>query len=292
MARTPALPSVSVVILTQGTRPAELAAALAALLRQRGPEIDLVVIGNGSPVSGVPSGVRVIDLDENLGIPAGRNVGVRETTGDIVAFLDDDGVLLGEDALAHLVGAFAVAPDLGIVSMRIADPEGGPGARRHVPRLGSGDPLRSGEVTLFLGGACAIRRSVFDDVGMLPERFFYGHEEIDFAWRAIDAGWRILYDADLVLLHPSSEPTRHAAYHRLNARNRVWLARRRLPWPLVPVYVGTWAVVTATRTRDPEGRRAAREGFAEGWRTDPGERAPIRWRTVWRMTRLGRPPVV
>jgi GT2 family glycosyltransferase len=176
--------------------------------------------------------------------------------------------------------------------MRIADPGGGPGARRHVPRLGEGDPMRTGEVTLFLGGACAVRRAVFDGVGLLPERFFYGHEEIDLAWRALDAGWRILYDSDVVLLHPASEPTRHPAYHRLNARNRVWLARRRLPWPLVPVYVGSWAVVTAARTHDAGARRAAWAGFAEGWRTDSGERRPIRWRTVWRMTRLGRPPVV
>jgi len=33
-------------------------------------------------------------------------------------------------------------------------------------------------------------------------------------------------------------------------------------------------------------------GFAEGWRTDAGERRPISLRTAWRMTRTGRPPVI
>ena len=33
-------------------------------------------------------------------------------------------------------------------------------------------------------------------------------------------------------------------------------------------------------------------GFAGGWRTPCGPRRPMRWRTVWRLTRLGRPPVV
>jgi hypothetical protein len=33
-------------------------------------------------------------------------------------------------------------------------------------------------------------------------------------------------------------------------------------------------------------------GFVEGWRTDPGLRRPMRWGTVWRMTRLGRPPII
>ena len=33
-------------------------------------------------------------------------------------------------------------------------------------------------------------------------------------------------------------------------------------------------------------------GFREGWRSPAGPRRPIKWRTVWRMTRLGRPPII
>jgi hypothetical protein len=33
-------------------------------------------------------------------------------------------------------------------------------------------------------------------------------------------------------------------------------------------------------------------GFAEGWRTDPGPRHPIKLSTAWRMTKSGRPPVI
>jgi glycerol dehydrogenase-like iron-containing ADH family enzyme len=32
--------------------------------------------------------------------------------------------------------------------------------------------------------------------------------------------------------------------------------------------------------------------FAEGWRMDPGERRPLSARTIWRMTRAGRPPMI
>ncbi|WP_308019807.1 hypothetical protein [Streptomyces sp. SP2-10] len=35
----------------------------------------------------------------------------------------------------------------------------------------------------------------------------------------------------------------------LNARNRVWLARRRLPRLLIPVNLAAWAAVTLWRTR-------------------------------------------
>ncbi len=76
------------------------------------------------------------------------------------------------------------------------------------------------------------------------------------------------------------------------ARNRVWLARRHLPAPLVPAYLAVWAAVTLARRPPAAGMRAWTGGFIEGCRTRCGPRRPIRWRTVWRMTRLGRPPII
>ncbi|MCD0485975.1 glycosyltransferase family 2 protein [Streptacidiphilus sp. ASG 303] len=280
-----------------GNRPAELNALLESVAKQRGPAVELVVVGNGAPLPPLPQGVRGIELDENLGIPAGRNVGI-EAFGkdgrdvDAVLFLDDDGLLPGDDAAEKLREAFTADPGLGIVSFRIADPETGTTQRRHVPRLRASDPLRSSRVTTFLGGACAVRSTVFAQAGQLPGEFFYAHEETDLAWRALDAGWSIDYRADIVLNHPLTLPSRHAVYHRMVARNRVWLARRNLPALLVPAYLGTWILLTLARRPSRAALRAWVGGFREGWRTPCGPRRPMRWRTVWRLTRLGRPPVI
>ena len=78
----------------------------------------------------------------------------------------------------------------------------------------------------------------------------------------------------------------------MTARNRVWLARRHLPAALVPLYLGTWILLTVARTRSVKGLRAWFSGFFEGVRTACGARQPIRWSTVRRMTALGRPPVI
>jgi GT2 family glycosyltransferase len=191
---------------------------------------------------------------------------------------------------------FAADDRLGIVSLRMVDPESGTTQRRHVPRLGDSDPLRSSDVTIFQGGACVLRRTMLESCarpdGPLPGRFVYGHEETDLSWRALDAGWRIRYDADAVMNHPATSPARHGIYYRLNARNRVWVARRNLPAPLVPVYLGLWVAIMAVRLRSLTLLRTWVAGFVEGWRTDPGLRRPMRWGTVWRMTRLGRPPII
>ncbi|MFG2616236.1 glycosyltransferase family 2 protein [Streptomyces sp. NPDC048507] len=285
------------VIITMGNRPDELKALLESVARQDGDPVEVVVVGQGVELTGLPEGVRTVALPENLGIPGGRNVGI-EAFGpggrevDALLFLDDDGLLERADTAELCRQAFAEDPELGIVSFRIADPDTGVTQRRHVPRLRASDPMRSSRVTTFLGGANAVRTAVFAQVGALPGEFFYAHEETDLAWRALDAGWLIDYRADMVLLHPTTAPSRHAVYHRMVARNRVWLARRNLPAPLVPVYLGVWLALTLVRRPSAPALKAWFGGFKEGWTTPCGPRRPMRWRTVWRLTRLGRPPVI
>ncbi len=285
------------VIITMGNRPDELRALLDSVAAQDGDRIEVVVVGNGAPVPDLPAGVRTVELPENLGIPGGRNAGI-EAFGpsgaevDALLFLDDDGLLPNRDTAELCRRAFEADPRLGILTFRITDPDTGTTQRRHVPRLRAADPLRSSRVTTFLGGANAVRTKVLAEVGPLPENFFYAHEETDLAWRALDAGWMIDYRADLVLHHPTTAPSRHTVYHRMVARNRVWLARRNLPAPLIPLYLGVWLLLTLVRRPSPPALKAWFGGFREGWSTPCGPRRPMKWRTVWRLTRLGRPPVI
>lgn len=278
-------------ILTRGTRPAALDRAIQGALDQDDVDVEVVVVAQGADVS-APPGVQVLRLPQNVGIPAGRNQGVQASRGDVILFLDDDGWYGSRRLAAHVRDAFTRDPSLGVLSFRVRDPGGGPAARRHVPRLRASDPERSSEVTTFLGGACAIRRSLFEEVGDLPAEFFYAHEETDFAWRVIEAGYRLWYDAEAVMYHPTVEPTWHADFYRLNARNRVWLARRNLPWPLAAGYLFNWFALTLVREHSPRAVRAWALGFSEGWRTPAGPRRPMSWRTVWVMTKAGRPPII
>ncbi|MFE7610870.1 glycosyltransferase family 2 protein [Streptomyces celluloflavus] len=286
---------VGVAILTMGNRPDELRALLDSVAGQDLKATHIVVIGNGSPLPPLPEGTTGVELSENLGVSGGRNAALDELRKlgdvDVVVDLDDDGLLISPDVFSRLAELYAREPELGIVSFRIAD-ERGRTQRRHVPRLRVGDPARGGYVTTFLGGGHALSLPMLDRIGGWPDEFFYAHEETDLAWRALDDGWRVLYAPEMVLQHPWTSPTRHAVYHRMVARNRVWLAKRHLPAPLVPVYLGVWAALTVVRNRSAAGLRAWAGGFAEGVRTPCGRRKPMRWRTVWRMTKLGRPPVI
>ncbi|MFC7976533.1 glycosyltransferase family 2 protein [Streptomyces cinereoruber] len=291
-----ARPRIGVAVLTMGTRPTELRALLDAVADQDEPAARIVVVGNGTgTLPELPEGVAGVELPENRGVTGGRNVALDTLRSfgdvDVVVDLDDDGLLVDRDVFRRLADLYDGDPALGVVSFRIAD-ETGETQRRHVPRLGAKDPLRGGEVTTFLGGGHGLSMRMLDEIGGWPEDFFFAHEETDLAWRALDAGWKVVYEPKLLLQHPKTSPARHAVYHRMTARNRVWLAKRNLPALLVPVYLGVWTLLTLARTRSLPGLGAWFAGFAEGIRHPAGPRTPIRWSTVLRMTRLGRPPVI
>jgi len=297
-------PRIGVSVVTMGDRPEQVEALLASVAMQDVRPSRVVVVGNGSPLpdygafpglTGLAGGVTLLELDENLGCPGGRNEALDALAGfgdvDVVIELDDDGLLVDKDVFRKVRDLYAADPGLGIVGFRIAD-ERGETQRRHVPRLRAKDPMRGGPVTAFLGGGHALSMKMLAETGPWPAEFFFTHEETDLSWRALDAGWKILYEPGLLLQHPRTSPARHAVYYRMTARNRVWLARRNLPLLLVPAYLGTWVLLTVARTRSAAGLRAWAAGFAEGVRTECGVRRPMRWSTVWRMTRLGRPPVI
>lgn len=282
----PAL-SIAVCLLTTGRRADDLAAAVASA-KAVGIE-RCVVLDNGGGIAKAPTGARLVRSDTNLGVPGGRQLLAEEVDADLLFYLDDDAEIVG-DWVDDVVERFASDPKLGVVSLRLVD-EDGQTARRHTPRIGSKGVGESGPVATFLGGASIIRRSALLDVGGYWAELFYGHEELELAWRLYDHGYTVFYDPDTEVFHPRTEISRHADGWRLTGRNRVLIARRDLPWPVAFVHVTFWLVVGLVRAPGGSARRAYLRGWWNGWRVKVRHR-PIRWRTVRRLGEVGRLPVV
>lgn len=289
------VPTLGWVVLTTGDRPEALRRAVQSLLDQQDVE-HVVVYANGCSIDDVrgslPESVRPTlgGSDVNLGVPGGRDAALDllDQSVDLVGFLDDDAELL-TDGVARALGGLFDDPGVAAVSMRLLD-EAGESARRHVPRVGSGSADEAGDVATFLGGASVLRRSAYREVGGYWVDLFYGHEELDLAWRLADRGYRIVYEPTLAVFHPYTEISRHAQGWRLTGRNRVRVARRNLPWPVVPIHLGIWLVLGLRRA--PSGcRRAYIDGWIDGWRGSV-PRSAMRWATMVALTRRGRCPII
>jgi GT2 family glycosyltransferase len=227
-----------------------------------------------------------------LGIPAGRNAGVTLVSGDLLFFLDDDACLPEDDILARMAAQFAADPTLGMIQPRVVDPMGRAAPRRWTPRVRVGDPARSSPAMNVWEGAVAIRRDAFEFAGGWPAPFWYAHEGIELAWRVWDGGFHVRYDGEIEVFHPAIQPTRHSEFYRFQARNRVWLARRNLPLPVGVLYLLAWTGISAVRLRSRTAWRETLRGYRIGLAKPAGERRPLSWRTIWRMTRAGHPPII
>jgi GT2 family glycosyltransferase len=251
----------------------------------------VIVVGNDCEPD-VPE--RTAPTGAQLGIPAGRNFGAPRVNGVLLFFLDDDARLRDPDALARVAARFE-DERLGALQLRVEPSDGGRPLREWVPRLGAGSRERSGDVTALWEGAVAIRRDVHERIGGWPDEFVYVHEGVDVAWRVMDAGYRVHYAGDIVVLHPTPQPggspVRHGYSLMYGARNRMLLARRHLPWPLGALFVASFVLRTLPRLRSASDVRAMLRGYRDGLRV-PTRRRPLRAQTLWRMTRLGRPPVI
>ena len=218
-------------------------------------------------------------------------------TSTAVPVLPDDDAWLPDDTslmrMAQLMRTVLDPTD----PARVEEPGGPDAPKRWIPRLKKGSADHSSNVFSVWEGAVCMQRRAFDECGGWPAPFWYAHEGIELAWRVWDAGYIVWYMGDLAVAHPVIDPRRHDEYFYMNARNRVWLARRNLPWPFSWAYVGSWTLMQFIKwANKPHQLKAWMEGWRAGWRLDPWgqdeERQKLSKRGVLRMSRHGRPPVV
>ncbi|HEY9064884.1 MAG TPA: glycosyltransferase [Burkholderiaceae bacterium] len=244
---------ITVVVLTHN-RCAELLQTL-ALLEQLPERPRIVVVDNASQdgtqhcVAQRHPRVRLIAQPVNAGAAA-RNAGVACVETPYVAFCDDD-TAWTPGSLAHAVELLDAWPRLGVVAARVlvgggyrVDPACERMAASRLPRVGLPGP----RLAAFMAGAAVMRAEAFRAAGGYHPRLFLGAEEMLMSLDLASQGWLILYD-DRVTTHHRPSPRRDTSgRHLYLARNRVWVACLRLPWP------EAWRVAA----------RALREAQAQG----------------------------
>lgn len=285
------------VLLTMGRRPEELKRALDSLLAQEGITLDLVIVGNGWDPASAFSEQKTLHLRENLGIPAGRNAGAEMVKGEFLFFLDDDVLLHDARTLARMKELFRSRSEIGLIQPRVLPLDASvKGPKRWIPRLRTGDETKSSVATSLWEGATAIRSRLFNEIGGWPANFFYAHEGIELVWRVLDRGALPWYAADITVTHPVINPARHDYYFFLNARNRVWLAKRNLRFPFTLLYPLTWLIISIIRIRQLKNLKASLMGFFQGTYTSSRiqneNRRKLRWRTHFLLCKYGRPPII
>jgi GT2 family glycosyltransferase len=211
------LPAVSVVVVTYNAR-AFISGCLEALLAQRYPRLQVIVVDNASS-DGTPDAVRrqfpsvtVVESGQNRGYGAGNNLGARLAEGEVLAFLNPDTVPEA-DWLLELVRCMRTHGSRWATSkiVLLADAKRLNTTGNQVHYLGLAfcrgwrEPRQRYPhpelVSGCSGAAFAIQAEFFRALGGFDEAFFLYHDDVDLSLRALLAGERCLYVPTSVVAH-------------------------------------------------------------------------------------------
>jgi GT2 family glycosyltransferase/glycosyltransferase involved in cell wall biosynthesis len=230
---------VTAVVLNFRT-PAETAHTVAWLAMADPPLTSIVVVDNGDGVAlraalGNTAGVTVIATGANLGFAGGCNVGIRAAleTGAEAVFLVNSDAAVPPSTLGHLLAALAAGAGIAgpvvrdrahpdVIQSAGIDFDVGSGRMRNRTSL-SGDAAPG--PAAVSGCAMLIDRRVLEAVGLLPEGYFFGFEDIAFCFAAAAAGFTVDVCREASVLHAGSA-TMGTSPDRLyyGARNHLRLA--------------------------------------------------------------------
>jgi len=199
----------SIVIVTFNSA-TEIDACLTSLaMHAASVDCETLVVDNASSDGTAPAvrarwpGVRVLDAGRNLGFAGGTNLGIRQTSGELILLLNPDTVVR-PGALEALMAALDARPDAAVAGPRLVDGDGRPElsfgrmispfaelrqkllvtgndrgmalVAEYVDRITS----RPGDVDWVSGACLLVRRADAEAVGLLDERYFMYAEDVDF----------------------------------------------------------------------------------------------------------------
>lgn len=269
--------TLSVLIVTFNSRD-HIAACLASLMPAlAGLRSEVVVVDNGSSdgtaelVRASFPAVRVLALPGNRGFAAGINAGLRETTGAYVMWINPDARFVG-GKIQDVLDWMAAHPKAAIVGGKVLDPSGevqrsartfpsygavlgarhslltrilpnNPFSRRFLRTDSTYDAI---EPVDWVSGAFLVhRRDIAERLGGPDAGFFMYFEDVDFCYRAWQAGYEVYFHPGMTVEHVVGGSSRQRPAALLVARHRSlwrWYVKHfhRFWLKDAAVWVGIW----------------------------------------------------
>jgi GT2 family glycosyltransferase len=188
-------------------------------------ELDVLVVDSGSTDAtreiAQSHGARVVELSpEEFDYSKALNLGIEKVAGDVVVSLSAHAIPCDERGLERMTAPFSDPAIAGVYSRQVPWPDA-PWQEVHRLREQFGQTDRvfgreNVDEIVFSNAASSIRRSVW-----LEQQFTLpAVEDLEWARRVIDAGWKIVYAPEASVYHSHHENARAQA-RRLIDINRV-----------------------------------------------------------------------
>lgn len=201
--------------------------------------LEIVVVENASGddsaarIAAEAPHVTVVQSKQNLGFAGGCNLGAKRSTGEFLAFLNND-ARPDTGWVREAVRRFQESPRIGAVASRVLDWDGknvdfigsgltwfGMGYKPHTGQPVPNQPDRPHDVLFGTGSAMFVRRRVYEELDGFDERYFMFFEDVDLGWRLNLKGYRYAYEPASLAYHKH-----HASMGKLGTYKETYLIER------------------------------------------------------------------
>lgn len=223
--------------------------------------------------------------EDRIGLSYARNAGLKAVKGDVIVFTDDD-VFVEENWLNEIHREFISDPNLFVLGGRVLL------AREDLQDVAIYTDENRREYTFPNGGGVAMganmafRREVFEQIGNFDVRlgagaFLAGAEDIELFYRALKAGYKLVYAPNVMVHHNHDRTTPEQAYRLIYGYGKAYPAYiikhalRGDPYALRMIYwllrtlPGRWRKMDDDTPVSLERRRTQIRGTLVGLLTSP-----------------------
>lgn len=267
---------------------------------QEDAEFEVIVVDDCSPDDSVEAirrefpQVKLLVNEKNGGPCVTRNRGIKEAAGEWIVGFDSDVTIPDRMLLAKVRNAFEKRPEATGFAFRILKADG---VTDDAPRWWHPVALERGgkrvfESDYFSGTAYAFRRREMVAAGLYPELLYMHYEEVELAYRILDAGGSILYHPELAAVHHANEVSRRSEIQVFyKPRNQILLAMSCFPPAHTVAYLAPRIVfqfLKSVKNSHLHGfLRAMKDAMAKR-KMLPNPRKPLKPSTLLRIARLRR----
>jgi len=184
--------------------------------------------------------VHLIVHERAIGSVASRAEMMRQVTGELVLALDDDSYPEQLDCIARILPFFEQRPELAVLHF--------PQRTDEYPETLAQTNFGSEQLTRsFANSGAVLRRSTYLQLPGFESRFFHMYEEPDYGLQCVAADSDVLFSPVITIRHHYSGQARDEIHvHHRHARNELWSAVMRCPFPFA-IGVTGWRVFSQFR---------------------------------------------